>query len=64
MINYFRSKCKLCLGTIYCVFQLKIAHFRRFEHNILWFQKKNSDFLQKTIQNNRYFLACFCAICT
>ena len=40
MINYFRSKCKLCLGTIYCAFQLKIAHFRRFEHNILWWQEK------------------------
>ena len=38
MINYFRSKCKLCLGTIYCAFKLKIAHFRRFEHNILWWQ--------------------------
>ena len=40
MINYFRSKCKLCLGTIYCAFQLKTAHFRRFEHNILWWQEK------------------------
>ena len=28
--------CKFSSNTIYCVFQLKIAHFCRFEHNILW----------------------------
>lgn len=28
--------CKFSSNTIYCVFQLKIAHFCRFEPNILW----------------------------
>lgn len=40
MIAKFRPYCKLAQTTICCVFQLKISHFRRFEHNILWWQKK------------------------
>lgn len=40
MIAKFRPYCKFYSTTIYCVFQLKIAHFRRFEHNILWWQEK------------------------
>lgn len=39
-ITPFRPKCKLGETTRYCAFQLKIAHFRRFEHNILWWQEK------------------------
>ena len=40
MIQYFERVCKFYSTTIYCAFQLKIAHFRRFEHNILWWQEK------------------------
>lgn len=59
MINYFRRKCKLCLGTIYCVFQLKIAHFNRFEHNILWLQKKIQTSYKKLYKITAYFYCLF-----
>lgn len=59
MIQHFEPVCKFYSTTIYCAFHLKTAHFRRFEHNILWWQEKIHTSRKKLYKKTAIFQSVF-----
>ena len=60
----FRTGLQVLLDHNILCFSAENSSFSPVRAQHIVVAKKNSYFSQKTVRNNRYFLACFCAICT
>ena len=60
----FRTGLQILLDHNILCFSAENSAFSPVRAQYIVVARKNSYFSQKTVRNNRYFSACFCAICT